>query len=408
LDRNKEILGVECKSEDIGVCFGEIIQNAYKKYNKKAVILIDEYDKPILDNMDNVKQALENRDFLRSIYIQLKENDEFIRFAFLTGITKFSKASIFSGLNQIVDISLMQKYGNICGYTQEELEENFKEFLKDANLEKIKEWYNGYNFLGDRVYNPFDILKFIDNDFLFRNYWWESGSPFALITLLKKKNYYLPSLENLKTDETLINTFDIEDIQLESLLFQAGYLTIDKVIEKRRGKIEYILRVPNLEVQISLNELFIRYLTNEHPSLDIEDNLYDSLYEENLEKFKETLISLFASIPYNNYTNNDIAKYEGYWASLVYCYLAGSGLNIVAEDVTNRGRIDLSIIFKDKIYILEFKVAKKTNSFLSAIEQIKEKRYYEKYKNKKVYLVGIIFSEEEKNVIKFELEELDD
>jgi hypothetical protein len=407
LKYNQKRLGIDCElPTDPSSCFDELIKLAYEKYQKKVVILIDEYDKPILDNMDNTKRALENRDFLRSLYIQLKANDRYIKFAFLTGISKFSKASIFSGLNQIEDISLTPEFGNICGYTQEELESYFSEMLKGANLQKIKEWYNGYNFLGDKVYNPFDILKFVKNNFLFRNYWWESGSPFALITLLKKKNYYLPTLENLKTDETLVNTFDIEDIQLESLLFQAGYLTIDKVEADEFEDRVFYLRVPNREVQISLNRLFIKYLTNEL-SIDTIKGIQKSLLYEKLDEFKETLISLFASIPYNNYTNNDISKYEGYWAGLVYCYLAGSGLKIIAEDVTNKGKIDLSIIFNDKVYILEFKIAQKTNS-LSALAQIKEKRYYEKYKDKKVYLVGIIFSEEEKNITKFEWEELDD
>jgi hypothetical protein len=176
--------------------------------------------------------------------------------------------------------------------------------------------------------------------------------------------------------------------------------------------IEYELRVPNKEVQISLNALFINYLTGEIRD-DVRRGIYYSLERGELKEFKDSLITLFASIPYNNYTNNEIAKYEGYWASLVYCYLAGSGLNIVAEDVTNRGRIDLSIIFKDKVYILEFKVAK--NDSLSALEQIKQKKYYEKYLNPKsqiphpkIYLVGIVFSEEEKNIINFEWEVLND
>jgi hypothetical protein len=404
LSQIQKELKIECENKDYANCFEELIQKAYEKYQKKVVVLIDEYDKPILDMIGDFETAKKHRDILRRFYTKLKDNDKYINFVFLTGITKFSKASIFSGLNQIVDISLMGKYGNICGYTQKELESYFLDMLNGVDLEKIKEWYNGYNFLGDMVYNPFDILRFIDNNFLFRNYWWESGNPFSLIELLKRGNYYIPNLENLKTDETLINTFDIEDIQLESLLFQAGYLTIDKVeVDEFEDRIFY-LKVPNKEVQISLNRLFINYLTNKL-NIDTIKGIQKSLLYEKLDEFKDTLYNLFSSISYNNYTNNKIAKYEGYWASLVYCYFAGSGLNIVAEDVTNRGRIDLSIIFKDKVYIIEFKVDEKTDS-LSALIQIKEKKYYEKYKDKKVYLVGIVFSEKEKNIIKFECEKL--
>jgi hypothetical protein len=398
--QNQESLGIECKDDmSYSGCLEYLIQQAYKKYNKQVVILIDEYDKPILDSIDNIPQANNHRDFLREFYSVFKENDAYIRFAFLTGITKFSKASIFSGLNNITDISLMRKYGNICGYTQHDIDTTFEEYLVGVDKERVKTWYNGYNFLGDSVYNPFDILKFINNECIFENYWWESGSPYSLIELLKTRDYYLPSLQNLKTDKTLLNSFDIENIQLESLLFQAGYLTIDKVIEKR-NRIEFLLKVPNLEVQISLNELMIRYLTDK-VDLDIEDNLYEALLHANLEEFQQTLISLFANIPYNNYVKNTISNFEGYYASVVYAYLASLGLEIIAEDVTNKGRIDLTLLIEDKIYIIEFKVGNE-----DALTQIKAKNYHQKYLSDKreIYLVGINFDEEEKNVSKFEWE----
>ena len=207
---------------------------------------------------------------------------------------------------------------------------------------------------------------------MFENYWWESGSPYSLIELLKTRDYYLPSLQNLKTDKTLLNSFDIENIQLESLLFQAGYLTIDSVEEFPFGGYEYTLKVPNLEVQISLNELMLKYLSNTNFQ-DKKLPTYKALESANLEELKENLTSLFASIPYNNYVKNNISSFEGYYASVVYAYLASLGVKIVAEDVTNKGRIDLSIIFDDKVYIIEFKVAKKED--ISAIEQIKEKEY---------------------------------
>jgi len=298
LEENQERLQIDCQMDDsISICFRRLIQEAYKKYQKKVVILIDEYDKPILDNLDNPQRAEENRDFLRGIYIQLKANDRYIKFAFLTGISKFSKASIFSGLNQIEDISLNSDFGDVCGYTQEDIETEFKEYLKDVNLKLLQKWYDGYNFLADKVYNPFNILKFIKNRYKFSNYWWESGNPFSLIELLKKGDYYIPSLENLKTDKTLLNSFDIEKLQLESLLFQAGYLTIDKVIKDEIiGSIEYTLKTPNLEVQISLNRLIINYLTEKVDFNSIK-NVKNSLLNGDLDKFKDTLYSLFASLP---------------------------------------------------------------------------------------------------------------
>ena len=290
----------------------------------------------------------------------------------------------------------MRNYSNICGYTQNDIETSFMPYLKDVNIDRVKTWYNGYNFLGDRVYNPFDILKFIDNEYTFRNYWWESGNPFSLIKILKQKEYYLPSLQNLKTDETLLNSFDIENIQLESLLFQAGYLTIDKVLDDGFD-IEYLLRVPNLEVQISLNRLMLDYLISKADFTTIK-NARNALLKANLEEFKNTLISLFASIPYNNYVKNNISNFEGYYASVVYAYLASLGVEIIAEDVTNKGRIDITLLIKDKIYIIEFKVGNN-----DALTQIKNKNYHQKYlnQNKEIYLIGINFDEDEKNISGF-------
>jgi hypothetical protein len=220
--------------------------------------------------------------------------------------------------------------------------------------------------------------------------------------LLKKGNYFLPSLQNVKTDESLLNSFDIEKLQLESLLFQAGYLTIDEVIEYPFGGFEYKLKVPNLEVQISLNNLIVSYLTN-RVDQNVKGDIYFSLAKANIEEFKNTLISLFSSIANDNYRNNNIEHFEGYYASIVYSYLAGSGLGLIAEDVTNRGRIDLTIKIDNNIYIIEFKMGSG-----DALQQIKDKKYVKKYlnKNKDIYLVGINFDEEDKNISKFEWEKI--
>ena len=399
LKENQDRLGLECefKSSPSG-CFEELIHKAKEKYNKPVVILVDEYDKPILDNLDNTERALENRDFLRSFYVMMKANDAYIKFAFLTGISKFSKANIFSGLNNLTDISLKPKYGNICGYTQNDIETTFLPYLEGVDLERVKEWYNGYNFLGDRVYNPFDILQFLTNDFLFKNYWWESGNPYYLITLLKQKNYNIPNLENLTIGDELLNSFEVDKIRLEVLLFQAGYLTIEKQLELPFGGYEYKLKVPNKEVQLSLNNLFLEYLVDD-VSNEIKKSLYFALMQGDIATFRETFEALFASIPYNNYVGNKIEEYEGYYASVFYAYLAATGFKIVAEDVTNQGRIDLTLLVEDNIYIIEFKVGSD-----DALKQIEQKNYAQKYQNqnKAIYLIGINFSKESRNIEKFE------
>ncbi len=400
---NQKRLGIECSSDTSAGCFRELIQKCYEKYNQKVVVLIDEYDKPILDNLDNIQRAEENRDFLRGLYIQLKANDRYIKFAFLTGISKFSKASIFSGLNNLVDISLEAKYGNICGYTHENIKNEFYEYSKDYDLEKIKEWYNGYYFLKDRIYNPFDILRLFAHG-VFKNYWWESGQSYSLVQMLKQGDYYIPELENLTVSEDLINSFEIENLKLEVLLYQAGYLTIEKSFTGFDDTIKYRLRVPNKEVQISLNKLIIEYLTKTVDESKRE-SLFISLKNADLTGFKSRLESLFASIPYNNYVKNSISSFEGYYASVIYAYLASLGIKIIAEDVTNRGRVDMTLFIADKIYIIEFKVGSG-----NALAQIKSKEYHKKYINegKTIYLVGIVFDESSKNISLFEWERCGD
>jgi len=399
---NQNRLGIVCDNiTNVGSCFNDLIIKSYEKYNMPVVVLIDEYDKPILDVIEDKEQAKLHREFIKGLYATLKGLDKYLKFVMLTGVSKFAKASVFSGLNMLTDISLDKKYGNICGYTQENIETEFKDYFINADLKEVKRWYNGYNFLKDPVYNPFDILLFISKDFKFDNYWWESGSPSFLIALLKKQNSYnIPDLENLIIGKELLNSFDIEKLSLEVILYQAGYLSIDKVIQKR-NRIEYKLKVPNQEVQTSLNMLFINYLTDTI-KYHIQDDIYDTLESANLEEFKNTMSALFASIPYNNYVNNTIGLYEGYYASVFYTYLAASGLDIIAEDTTNLGRIDLTIKLDNNIYIIEFKV-----DGTDSLNQIKQKDYASKYKSKdkNIYLIGIEFSSKDKNISNFEYEQ---
>jgi hypothetical protein len=305
----------------------------------------------------------------------------------------------------LTDISLNERYGNICGYTQEDLETVFADYLKNADMEKIKEWYNGYNFLKDNVYNPFDILQFIANGFKFKNYWFSTGTPTFLIKLIEKNKYFLPKLSDLIVDEKLVDSFDIENIDIEVILYQSGYLTISEVRETPFETIEYKLSIPNKEVKISLNDFIIKYLLNKSDSNREKSSLYLSLLNANLKEFEDTLKSIFSSIPYNNYSNNFIQNYEGFYASVVYIYLQSLGLEIIGEDVTNKGRIDLTVFIGDKIYIIEFKVDANKGE---ALNQIKEKNYSQKYLNKslEIYLVGIEFDSKDKNIVNFEYEKL--
>ncbi len=216
----------------------------------------------------------------------------------------------------LVDISLMPKFGNICGYTQRELEENFKEHLEGLDLKEIKEWYNGYDFLKDRVYNPLDILQYLDNKML-DNYWFVSGNLGFLIKLMKEKKYFLPNLSNLIVDKKLLDVFDIGKTDIEVLLFQAGYLTIKETSKVSFGTIKYKLHFPNKEVKVSFSDVIIEYLTNQDPLLE-KENIYNTLGSTlgraDIVAFIETLKNIFASVPYNNLTH--IKSYEGFYATV--------------------------------------------------------------------------------------------
>src|SRR5574344_2050722 len=404
LKNNQRDLNIECEEKNsIAGCFEELIRKAYEKYQEKVVILVDEYDKPILDNITDTTLANELRNGLVNLYSVIKGSDEFIQFAFITGVSKFAKTSIFSGLNNIEDISLNVEFGDICGYSQNDLETVFKEHLAGADMEMVKEWYNGYNFLGSPMYNPFDLLQFIRNRFAFDNYWFDSGTPSFLINLIRKNQYYLPDLSNIKATKSLLNSFSIENLNIETILYQSGYLTIKEQSVNPMGELEYKLKIPNKEVQLSLNNYIIENLIQDRNISTNRTNLFISLQENKVEDFIKALKSIFASIPYNNFTNNPIQNYEGFYSSVVYVYLSSLGLNIIGEDVTNKRRIEITIIMPNTTYIIEFKVDKKDKN---ALNQIKKNNYAQKYleEKKDIYLVGIEFSSSEKNISKFEWE----
>ncbi|MFZ4526651.1 MAG: AAA family ATPase [Chlorobium sp.] len=400
LNSNEERLGLECANKfKAKYYFAELIKKASQKYHQKVVILIDEYDKPILDNIENIPEALVIRDGIRDFYTKIKENDEYLRFVFLTGVSKFSKVSLFSGLNNLEDISLNPDYGNVCGYTQFDVDITFAPYLEGMDMEQIKRWYNGYNFLGDSVYNPYDILLFIRNQRMFKNYWFETGTPKFLIDLIKKNNYFVPRLQSFRVNESLVNSFNLEALNLETILFQTGYLTIKRLMLSGKG-VRYELGFPNKEVQMSFNDYILESMTSVSEKELIGDELLDLLEAGDPGSLEPVIKCLFASIAYNNFTNNDIERYEGFYASVLYACFASIGVDIIAEDVSNKGRIDLTIKVGGRTFLFEFKV-----SDGEPLEQIRKMKYYEKYTGER-YLVGIVFDAKARNVSKFEWEKL--
>lgn len=401
----QENLGIECSENyHYTTCFSELIKKSYEKFQKPVVILVDEYDKAILDNIDQIEVAKESREIVKILYTQIKDNNRYIKFAFLTGVSKFTKASIFSGLNNLRDISMLPRFGNICGYGEKDIETTILPYLEGVDLKELKLWYNGYNFLKDKIYNPFDILLFIDGNYKFENYWFKTGTPSFLIKLFNEQPYNLAEFENLEVGAEILESFDIENISFETVMFQSGYLTIKK-LEYFGSNLIYTLAFPNLEVKKSFNDYILNnYFIRAREKTKVQISLYKQLSSANLNDLEQTLKSLFASIAYNNFTNNQIETYEGFYASVVYAYFAGAGFEkIVAEDVTHNGRIDLSVFIDEKLYIFEFKVDKK-----GALEQIKEKEYFNKYLSlgKTIYIVGVEFDSQKRNVVGYAWERI--
>jgi hypothetical protein len=428
--------------------FKNFILNLYKKYGQ-VVVLIDEYDKPILDNINNEETAIKIRERLKKFYEVLKEVNSSLRFLFITGVSKFTKTSIFSGLNNLYDITLEDKYSAICGYTQSELEFYFKDYLKDIDLQNVKEWYNGY-FWGKSidslkqkasvsVCNPYDILLFFAGNNIFESHWFRTGNPKFLTEILLQKKFFTPSLENIEIEISDLDVFDIDTIEVNALLFQTGYLTV-KNIKEKGSKIYYDLTYPNLEVRQALNSYLIPYYLKgkkDVNDVDYGSLLHDAFINEKIDDVIEILKSMYAAIPHDWYRKSKLYEFEGYYATVFYSIMQGAGLKSVAEDKTNQGRVDLSIHTQKTIYIMEFKVSEetktkskkvkilkskakknkavqkssktsKTNGALIALKQILEKKYYEKYlnENKKIVLVGIEFSKKLRNIKDYKIKEI--
>ena len=400
---------LRCEAESIAGCFRELILKLFEKYNQKVVILIDEYDKPILDQIEKPALSAEIREGLKNVYSVMKGMDEYIQFIFMTGVTKFSKVSIFSGINQLEDITLKQDYATICGYTQHDLETSFAQHLAKVDWEKLKRWYNGYSFTGEAVYNPFDILLFISNNQIYRSYWFETGNPSFLLKLFKKECYFLPELSDIEVGEEILDSFDVDNINPVTLLFQTGYLTIDKIRVRNEVR-RYQLKLPNLEVFIALNT----HLLNDYAPLGlseknaIQNGLYDALEKGDLPKLRQYIQSLFAGVPWRNFTHNALLDSEGYYASVLYAFFASLNAVIIPENISNHGQVDMTILLADHIYVMEIKLdTRKRFTAITpnpALAQIIERDYAQQYltRGKTVHQVGMVFHQKTRNLVQMD------
>ena len=413
LQDHADFYGVNLKSyDDYGLAFQDLINQLYEMHQQRVVLLVDEYDKPILDVITNAEQAVTNREILKGLYTIIKDCDPYLQFVLLTGVSKFSKVSLFSGLNNLEDITLDPQYADLCGYTQDELEYTFADYLQagDVDLEHLKLWYNGYNFAGSAeqtVYNPFDILLFFRRGYAYHPYWFETATPSFLIRLMEHNQYFVPELEGTIISDDMLSSFDVDHIPIETLLFQTGYLTIHSTTTIGLQN-AYKLTYPNLEVKMSLNSHLASIgaatpsTTNKNMVL-----LDQALKASELTQLETVFTSLFASIPHEWYRKHDMHRYEGFYASIAYSYLAALGYTLIPEDITNQGKIDLTMKLSDKILIFEFKLAR-LGTASQAIEQIKQRQYPQQYESDglPIHLVGISFDETDKNIADFVVEQL--
>ena len=404
---------------DLAQRFEEVIKQIYQKTGKQVVILVDEYDKPLLHTM-GVNEELNDhyRNTLKAFYSVIKSCDQYIRFAFLTGVTKFSKISIFSDLNNLKDISLHESYAGMCGISQKELETNFqpeiqalaqKQGLDYAEaLATLKQWYDGYLFhpAGEGMYNPYSLLNVLDDKEI-KSYWFGTGTPTFLVNFLKEAHYYIPDLDgNVELDEEGLQTYRAVAQDALPILFQAGYLTIKEYISDLRL---YRLSFPNNEVRYGfLHNLLPAYSDVPFGQTGVWIGRFiQDIRKGNVDEFMERLKSIISSISYDNFTAENLKLREQNYQTAVYLVFKLMGQFAQTEVHCATGRADCIVKTADTVYIFEFKLSG-NGSAEDALNQIKEHRYAAPYKGRgqKIVLIGSSFDEQARTMKEWKTEVL--
>ena len=409
LDRAEAQADLNPSSASASIRLRRTLQALHERCGRRVVLLVDEYDKPILDALETPELAKASRDHLRGLYAVIKSCDAHIAFTLLTGVSKFSMVSLFSGLNNLLDITLDPRYSAICGYMDADLDAVFAPELAGLDRNEIRRWYNGYSWLGkdeEKAYNPFDILLLFDSR-RFKAHWFETGSPRFLIDTLRRRGVPSIDLDGMTTSEALLSTFDVDEMAVEALLFQTGYLTIAGE-EDRGGRIRYRLGYPNREVRQSLNERLLMALLPDAARRHANDApLRELLAASDFEGLEAFFRSLFVGAPYQWHVNNDIGNFEGYYASVVYSCFAAHGFDLTPEDSASAGRSDMVVRCEDAIYLFEFKLSEDApEGSGKALAQIKSKGYADKYRHlgKPIHLIGVEFSKTQRNIAAFDIE----
>ena len=398
----EELYGRNELEKSFGARFEGVIQRAYEKTGERVVILVDEYDKPLLQTIGNEKLQDEYRATLKSFYGALKSKDGCIKFAMLTGVTKFGKVSVFSDLNNLNDISMDNDYYNICGVTDEELHDSFATYVQrlaeaqrlslEEAYSELKRNYDGYHFTEDTpgMYNPFSLLNTLQKR-KFGSYWFETGTPSYLVELMQDQDMKLWNITKKLVSSDVLNSVDIATTEPISVIFQSGYLTIKGYKNEYDG---YLLGFPNEEVKRG----FLRYLIPRYTSVRPSDTAFEieSFVEEvkggDISGFMTRLESFFANTPYDL-----IKDTENHYQNVLFILCNLCGLYTKAEFHTSNGRVDMTIETPDYVYIFEFKY---NGTAEEAMAQIKEKNYAQPFmaSGKKIALIGANFSGETRNI----------
>jgi hypothetical protein len=376
----------------------------------RVVLLVDEYDKPITDLLEDEQKVQEHVATLKDFYAVLKAPEAVhLHFTLLTGVSKYGKISIFSDLNNLLDLTTDRRFATLLGYTQQELERDFAEQIdrlctthnlgRVEMLQQIEFWYNGYSWDGvNRVYVPFSTLVFFEQQ-TFENHWFSTATPTFLIKLLRRSHIPAYDLEKVSADGKLLDSADVNNINVFALLFQTGYLTI-KEVQTSAGRQRYTLGYPNYEVAHSFQQhLLADYLDTQAGRMaeTIIFRLEDALRAQDFESFVVTLQSVFAAIPHTLFL-----PFEAYYHSIVYLILKLLGFTIQPERLTSLGRIDAILEVADVVYILEFKMTTAT----AAIQQIRERGYAQAFRGqgKTIILFGIAFDRTSRTISAWEVE----
>ncbi|MCY4627257.1 MAG: AAA family ATPase [Acidobacteria bacterium] len=404
LARAERRAGLDPHYETTSGRLGALVEALAEQSGHRVVVLVDEYDKPILDALGTPEVARANRDFLRGLYGAVKEFDAHIRMSFFTGVSKFTKVSVFSELNNLIDLTLERPYGAICGYREADLDSVFAPELPGLDRELIREWYDGYNWRGERMYNPFDILLLFRKR-EFKAHWFETGSPAFLIQKMLERRVLSVDLEAMHGEDELLSEFDVDEMATEALLFQTGYLTITGE-EDLGGEPHYRLGYPNREVRQGLNRRLLGAMAPAEsrrllPSL----RLRGALEASDFDAVEGLFRAFFAGIPYEWHTRNPIARYEGYYASVFYSHFAAAGLDVRVDDSSSRGRVDMAVRFEGSVFLFEFKVVEEKPEG-TALRQLRARGYADKYRHLRqpIHLVGVEFGRAARNIVAFEVE----